>query len=54
MEKQVSLIVSELRRIANALEKMNDIKKEKDKANLKGILSDGEIEYLIATQKKKK
>jgi len=53
MEKEYHLIISELKRIASALEKMNDIKKEKDKANLKGILSEGEIEYLIATQKKK-
>lgn len=52
MEKQVSLIINELKRIANALEYMNKVKVEKNKLDLKDLFSQGELDYLLSTHKK--
>ena len=52
MEKQVTLLVNELRRIATALENMNKIKVEKNKLDLKSLFRQGELDYLLSTHKK--
>ena len=44
----------QLKRIADALEKANELSKEKQKANINGILTKSETEWLLAQQKKKK
>ena len=53
-EKQVDRIVRQLIRIAEALEKTNKLSKEKQKADLKGMLTKSETEWLLAQQGKKK
>ena len=52
-EKQVDRIVRQLIRIAEALEKSNKLVKEKQKADLKGMLTKSETEWLLAQQGKK-
>jgi len=47
-------IVIQLKRIADALEKANDLAKEKQKADINGMLTKSETEWLLAQQGKKK
>ena len=47
-------IVIQLKRIADALEKTNELAKEKQKADINGMLTKSETEWLLAQQGKKK
>jgi len=47
-------IVIQLKRIADALEKANELSKEKQKADINGMLTKSETEWLLAQQGKKK
>ena len=47
-------IVIQLKRIADALEKTNELTKEKQKADINGMLTKSETEWLLAQQGKKK
>ena len=47
-------IVIQLKRIADALEKANELAKEKQKADINGMLTKSEIEWLLAQGKKGK
>ena len=47
-------IVIQLKRIADALEKTNELTKEKQKADINGMLTKAETEWLLAQQDKKK
>ena len=47
-------IVIQLKRIADALEKTNELTKEKQKADINGMLTKSETEWLLAQQDKKK
>ena len=47
-------IVIQLKRIADALEKANELAKEKQKADINGMLTKSETEWLLAQQDKKK
>jgi len=47
-------LLKQLKRIADALEKANELAKEKQKADLKGMLTKSETEWLLAQQDKKK
>jgi len=46
-------IVIQLKRIADALEKTNELAKEKQKADINGMLTKSETEWLLAQQGKK-
>ena len=47
-------LVKQLKRIADALEKTNELAKEKQKADINGMLTKSETEWLLAQQDKKK
>ena len=44
----------QLKRIADALEKTNELAKEKQQADINGMLTKSETEWLLAQQDKKK
>ena len=46
-------IVIQLKRIADALEKTNELAKEKQKADINGMLTKAETEWLLAQKDKK-
>ena len=46
-------VVIQLTRIANALEETNKLRKEKQKADINGMLTKSETEWLLAQQGKK-
>jgi len=47
-------LLKQLKRIADALEKANELSKEKQKADINGMLTKSETEWLLAQQGKKK
>ena len=50
---QEEKLLKQLKRIADALEKANELVKEEQKADLKGMLTKSETEWLLAQQGKK-
>ncbi len=51
---QEEKLLKQLKRIADALEKANELSKEKQKADINGMLTKSEIEWLLAQGKKGK
>ena len=51
---QEEKLLKQLKRIADALEKTNELAKEKQKADINGMLTKAETEWLLAQQDKKK
>ena len=51
---QEEKLLKQLKRIADALEKTNELVKEKQKADINGMLTKAETEWLLAQQDKKK
>ena len=52
--RDIPSIRESLKRIADALEKANELSKEKQKADINGMLTKSETEWLLAQQGKKK
>ena len=50
---QEETLLKQLKRIADALEKTNELAKEKQKADINGMLTKSETEWLLAQGKKK-
>jgi len=50
---QEEKLLKQLKRIADALEKTNELVKEKQKADINGMLTKAETEWLLAQQDKK-
>jgi len=50
---QEEKLLKQLKRIADALEKANELAKEKQKADINGMLTKSETEWLLAQQGKK-
>jgi len=51
---QEEKLLKQLKRIADELEKANELAKEKQKADINGMLTKSETEWLLAQQDKKK
>jgi hypothetical protein len=50
---QEEKLLKQLKRIADALEKTNELEKEKQKADINGMLTKSETAWLLSQDKKK-